>query len=53
LFDDILSELDKGRQDYILKNLEGRQVIITCCNAELLKGMRIDKMIEVRNGEFY
>ena len=53
LFDDILSELDKTRQDYILKNLEGRQVIITCCSAELLKDIKIDKMIEVKNGEFF
>jgi DNA replication and repair protein RecF len=53
LFDDILSELDKTRQDFILKNLENRQVIITCCNTELLKDIKIDKMIEVRNGEFY
>jgi len=53
LFDDILSELDKTRQDFILKNLEGRQVIITCCNAELLKDIKIEKMIEVRNGAFY
>jgi DNA replication and repair protein RecF len=53
LFDDILSELDKSRQDFILKNLENRQVIITCCNAELLKDIKISKMIEVRNGEFY
>ena len=53
LFDDILSELDKTRQDFILKNLHDRQVIITCCNAELLKDIKIDKMIEVRNGAFY
>jgi DNA replication and repair protein RecF len=53
LFDDILSELDKTRQDFILKNLENRQVIITCCNAELLKDIEISKMIEVKNGEFY
>lgn len=31
LFDDILSELDRSRKDYILSGLDGRQVIITCC----------------------
>lgn len=31
LFDDILSELDRKRKEYILSGLEGRQVIITCC----------------------
>ena len=53
LFDDILSELDKTRQDFILKNLRDRQVIITCCNAELVKDIEAAKTIEVRNGEFY
>lgn len=31
LLDDILSELDKHRQSFILERLEGRQFIITCC----------------------
>ena len=52
LFDDILSELDRTRQDFILKNLAGRQVIITCCSAELLKDIKTDKIIEVKDGEF-
>ena len=53
LFDDILSELDRSRQDFILKHLEDRQVIITCCNSELLKGINISKMIEVKEGRFF
>jgi len=54
LLDDILSELDRGRQDFILKNLSGRQVVITCCNSELLGGIdiSISKMIEVKKGVF-
>jgi len=54
LLDDILSELDHNRQDFILKNLSGRQVIITCCNSELLNGIdiNISKMIKVENGKF-
>ena len=52
LLDDILSELDSTRQDFILKNLSDRQVIITCCNSELLHGVNISKMIEVKNGSF-
>lgn len=31
LFDDILSELDSSRKDYVLSGLDGRQVIITGC----------------------
>ena len=54
LLDDILSELDHTRQDFILKNLSERQVIITCCNSELLNGIdiNISKMIKVENGKF-
>jgi len=36
----------------VLKNLSDRQVIITCCNSELLHGVNISKMIEVKNGRF-
>lgn len=32
LFDDILSELDERRRDFILGGLEGKQVIITSCD---------------------
>ncbi len=32
LLDDVLSELDFSRQDYIINRLEGRQVFITCCD---------------------
>lgn len=37
LFDDILSELDSKRKDFILSGLDGRQVIITGCE-EINKG---------------
>jgi len=54
LLDDILSELDHNRQDFILRSLSERQVIITCCNSELLNGVdiSISKMIKVENGIF-
>lgn len=32
LLDDVLSELDAARRDYILNNLSGGQVLITCCS---------------------
>ncbi len=34
LLDDVLSELDQSRQDYLLNHLVGRQVFITCCSPE-------------------
>ncbi len=51
LFDDILSELDEKRKDFILSGLQGRQVIITGCE-EIKKGKiftvssgRVDKCL--------
>ena len=32
LLDDVLSELDFSRQDYLLNNIKGRQVLITSCD---------------------
>ena len=32
LLDDVLSELDMNRRDYLLNRLEGFQVFITCCD---------------------
>ncbi|MBR6769465.1 MAG: DNA replication/repair protein RecF [Clostridia bacterium] len=34
LFDDVLSELDKNRREYIMAGLSGRQVIMTTCERE-------------------
>lgn len=32
LLDDVMSELDKMRQNYILNHVKGKQVFITCCD---------------------
>ena len=34
LLDDVLSELDKGRQDFILNEIRSGQVFITCCETD-------------------
>ena len=40
LLDDVLSELDCSRQEYLLSKLEGMQVFITCCELSVpAKGM--------------
>ena len=33
LLDDVMSELDEHRRSYLLNQLTGRQVLITCCDA--------------------
>jgi DNA replication and repair protein RecF len=45
LFDDILSELDEKRKDFILAGLDNRQVIITGCE-DINKG----KIFIIKNG---
>lgn len=49
LFDDVLSELDTGRQQYLMQRLGGRQVIMTSCNESLFSGMDVN-MIHVDEG---
>ena len=49
LFDDVLSELDGGRREYLLSNLTGKQVILTCCESN---GINADKLVYVKNGTF-
>lgn len=40
LLDDVMSELDASRQDYILNHIHDWQVFITCCDPEPLRRMK-------------
>ena len=48
LLDDVLSELDPGRQEFVLNRITGGQVFITCC--EPGKFTTLGKNIEIQNG---
>ena len=48
LLDDVLSELDAGRQDFILNQITGGQVFITCC--EPGRFTKLGKTIEISRG---
>lgn len=50
LLDDILSELDKDRKNYILSRITGRQVIITGCESEIFDTETEGNKIFVENG---
>lgn len=50
LLDDVMSELDKSRQDYILNRLKGRQVFITCCDKGQISEMTGGKCFEISKG---
>ncbi len=49
LLDDVLSELDPGRQDFVLNQINEGQVFITCCEPE--RFTTLGKTIEIRNGQ--
>ena len=49
LLDDVLSELDPARQDFVLNQITGGQVFITCC--EPGRFTKLGKTIEIRNGQ--
>ena len=49
LLDDVLSELDAARQDFVLNQITGGQVFITCC--EPGRFTKMGKNIEIHNGK--
>ncbi len=51
LLDDVLSELDVRRQDYLLNELKGCQVFITCCEKSNKEQLKEGKIFFVQNGE--
>ena len=49
LLDDVLSELDQRRQDFVLNQIKSGQVFITCCETDRLTN--IGQTILIKNGE--
>ena len=50
LLDDVLSELDEKRQNYLLNNIRDRQVFITCCENSIESKMKKGKSFKIANG---
>ena len=50
LLDDVLSELDQSRQDYLLNHLVGRQVFITCCSPENIRLLKRGTIFSIEEG---
>ncbi len=50
LLDDVLSELDPKRQEFLLNELNDRQVFITCCDAASVERLRSGKLFHIENG---
>ena len=50
LLDDVLSELDPKRQEFVLNRIAGGQVFITCCEDDRLPAMLGGKVLHVHGG---
>lgn len=50
LLDDVLSELDSTRQNFVLNRISGGQVFITCCTDEGVSERTGGKVIRINNG---
>lgn len=50
LLDDVLSELDGRRQEFVLNRIAGGQVFITCCEMGQLKHLTGGAVFKVENG---
>ena len=50
LLDDVMSELDTERQDYLLNHLQQHQVLITCCEPESIRQMKGGQRFEMKAG---
>ena len=51
LLDDVLSELDPRRQEFVLNRIRGGQVFITCCEDDRLASMMKGQVLQVRAGK--
>ena len=50
LLDDVMSELDLGRQRFILNSIDNMQVLITCCDERFISEMTGGKVFLVKKG---
>jgi DNA replication and repair protein RecF len=51
LLDDVMSELDNTRQDYLLNKFSSRQIFITCCDPASVLRLKQGKCFYIEQGE--
>lgn len=51
LLDDVMSELDEKRQDYVLNHINDRQVFLTCCDPSQVLRLCDGKSFLIKDGE--
>lgn len=52
ILDDILSELDAMRREYVINHIDNSQIFITCCNINDLSALKDGKAWTTENGSF-
>ena len=52
ILDDILSELDAMRREYVINHIDNSQVFITCCNINDLSALKNGRTWTTENGSF-
>ena len=50
LLDDVLSELDSRRQEFVLNRIGGGQTLITCCEDEQIRGKTGGRVLFIQDG---
>lgn len=50
LLDDVLSELDTSRQNFLMNKVKHWQVFITCCEVDVTQQLQIGKLFHIHNG---
>ena len=51
LLDDIMSELDIKRQDFVINKIKNMQIFITCTDSEKFKSLEKGRYIKIEKGE--
>ncbi|MEM1486075.1 DNA replication/repair protein RecF [Oscillospiraceae bacterium PP1C4] len=51
LLDDVMSELDISRRDYLLNHLSDRQLIMTCCDKAYFKSLDRGVGVKIQSGQ--
>lgn len=51
LLDDVMSELDAGRQQYVMDKIREYQIFITCCDRTAVQNASAAHVITIQNGE--
>ena len=52
LFDDVLSELDASRREYLINKIHEKQVIMTTCESDGISRFKDAKIIRVESGKY-